>query len=69
MSTHYLNIAEFAARLGIKKDTLKNYQLPDPDITIGKVGRGWSMATIDKWDSERPRKRRVPRPDQGSEDA
>lgn len=62
MSVHYLNLQEFAAHLGLKKDTLKRYSLPEPDITIGKRGKGWSKATIDAWDKNRPRPRRVPRP-------
>lgn len=65
MTKHYLNLPEFAARLGLSADTLKGYKLPPPDITLGQRHKGWSSETIDKWDANRPRPnaRRIPRPD------
>lgn len=62
---HYLNLPEFAERLGLHPDTLKKYNLPEPDITLGQRHKGWSEKTIDHWDRNRPRPsaRRVPRPE------
>lgn len=63
MAKHYLNLAEFAARLGVRLDTLAKYKLPDPDITLGQRHKGWTEETIDEWDKNRPRRRRVTRPE------
>lgn len=59
---HYLSLPQFADRLGLKGDTLRKYKLPPRDITWGDGFPGWSEKTIDEWDANRPRKRRVPRP-------
>lgn len=60
---HYLSLPQFAARLGLKTDTLRRYSLPARDVTWGDGFAGWTEKTIDKWDADRPRARRVPRPD------
>lgn len=58
----YLSNQEVADRLGITRNTLANYKLPEPDALIGKY-RGWLPATIDAWDDARnPNRRRVQRP-------
>lgn len=49
----YLSTSEFAARIGVKRDTLNRYHLPEPDAMIGNI-RGWLPETIDKWNASRP---------------
>jgi predicted DNA-binding transcriptional regulator AlpA len=49
----YLNLTEFADRIGIARDTLAKYRLPDPDALIGDR-RGWLESTIDLWNESRP---------------
>nr|WP_225752412.1 XRE family transcriptional regulator [Pseudoclavibacter sp. Marseille-Q3772] len=49
----YLSTSEFTARIGVKRDTLNRYQLPEPDAMIGNI-RGWLPETIDKWNASRP---------------
>lgn len=51
--TQYLSIAEFAARVGVSADTLKNYALPPADGLIGRY-RGWLPETVDRWNAARP---------------
>lgn len=51
----YLSRAEFAARIGVRPDSMGRYVLPEPDAYIGDV-RGWSAATVDAWHAGRPRK-------------
>lgn len=53
MTIRYLSRAEFAERIGVKSDTLKRYNLPEPDAMIGRT-RGWLPETIDKWNASRP---------------
>lgn len=49
----YLSIAEFAVRVGVSADTLKNYSLPPADGLIGRY-RGWLPETVDLWNAARP---------------
>lgn len=49
----YLSAAEFAARIGVKPDSLNRYKLPEPDAMIGRT-RGWLAETIDAWNAARP---------------
>ncbi|WP_435299734.1 helix-turn-helix transcriptional regulator [Timonella sp. A28] len=61
MSVQYLSLLQVAERLGVTRNTIAGYKLPEPDAFIGTT-RGWLPETIDAWDAARPRKRRVPRP-------
>lgn len=61
MTTHYLSLHGFAARIGIAYSTIRNYQrqkrLPAPDAIIGEGNAttyGWLPATIDHWQTNRP---------------
>lgn len=49
----YLNLTEFADHLGIARDTLAKYRLPEPDAMIGDR-RGWMVSTIETWNEQRP---------------
>jgi hypothetical protein len=49
----YLSVAQFAERIGVKRDTLNRYNLPEPDVFIGDI-RGWKPETIDAWNAARP---------------
>lgn len=49
----YLSLSEFADKVGVKRDTLKDYKLPTPDAMIGRA-RGWLPETIDAWNAARP---------------
>jgi len=51
----YLSRAEFAARIGVRPDSLGRYALPEPDAYIGDI-RGWLPSTVDAWHAGRPRK-------------
>ena len=53
--TVYLSTSEFAARIGVKPDTLNRYKLPEPDAMIGRT-RGWLPETVDAWNASRPGK-------------
>ena len=53
---HYLGTVGFAARIGVKADTLNRYKLPLPDAQIGRF-RGWLPQTVDEWNARRPGKR------------
>lgn len=53
--TTYLTASEFAARIGVKTDTLNRYTLPEPDAMIGRT-RGWLPETVDAWNASRPGK-------------
>ena len=56
----YLSRPQVAARLGLARGTLNRYRLPPPDATdeTGRL-RLWLPATIDRWDSQRPSKRKT----------
>ena len=51
--TRYLSLAEFAERVGVSADTLKNYALPEADGMIGRY-RGWLPSTVEAWQAARP---------------
>ncbi|KAA1250687.1 XRE family transcriptional regulator [Mycobacterium simiae] len=51
--TRYLSLAEFAARVGVSPDTLKDYDLPEADSLTGRY-RGWLPETVDRWHARRP---------------
>lgn len=61
MTTHYLGLSDFAARVGISAGTLNGYRAkgltPEPDVMIGlgdRAVRGWTVETIDEWMAARP---------------
>lgn len=58
MAKQYLSITEFADRIGVTRGSMSNRDnLPEPDVVIGsgqRATRGWSEATIDKWNESRP---------------
>lgn len=49
----YLSYAQFAERVGVKRNTLNRYTLPEPDVMVGDI-RGWAPATVDAWNAARP---------------
>ena len=60
----YLSRPEVAERIGVKKDTLNRYKLPEPDAQIGARQVGWLPETIDKWNAARPGSPGRPEPKQ-----
>ncbi|MFD4442504.1 hypothetical protein ACFWPK_22310 [Nocardia sp. NPDC058519] len=60
----YLNRAQVAARIGVRPNSVNNYDLPEPDSITGPVNedgtiprgthRGWLPETIDEWHANRP---------------
>jgi predicted DNA-binding transcriptional regulator AlpA len=53
----YLSVQDVAAHLGVSVNTVKGLKLPEPDVRIGSgrtAPRGWSVATIDEWNAQRP---------------
>lgn len=62
MTEHYLDRQQFAARIGVKPDTLGRYKLPPPDVMIGSQ-RGWLPETIDAWQAARPHPRNTKKRD------
>lgn len=57
MTKRYLNLKAFAERIGITTGALGSLNLPEPDVIVGdgpRAARGWSEATIDKWNESRP---------------
>lgn len=56
-AARYLSRPEVAARIGVKKDTLNRYKLPEPDAQIGARQVGWLPETIDAWNAARPKNR------------
>lgn len=56
-SNHLYTLAEFGQRIGVKRDTIKKYRLPEPDASYSRGGTQhplWSQSTIDAWESARP---------------
>lgn len=49
----FLSRTEVANHIGVAPSTLSRYNLPEPDVTIGKT-RGWRVSTIDQWNEQRP---------------
>lgn len=58
-----LTLAGVGRRLGLSRDTVKKYRLPDPDFLADGRQPLWRPATVDSWDANRPGRRRVPRPE------
>ena len=57
MPRHYLSLQDVADRLGVSRNTVAKYKLPEPDVIVGSdltARRGWSIATIDAWNAQRP---------------
>lgn len=61
MAIHYLGKSAFAARIGVKPDTLNRLKLPPPDAMIGDI-RGWLPETVDTWNARRPGSGQVSNP-------
>lgn len=61
MATVYLNRQGVANLLGVSRQTVRNYRLPEPDATIdnggGKRYDGWTETTILNWHNGRNPKR------------
>lgn len=53
MTQVFLGASEFAERIGVSPNSMKRYDLPQPDALIGKV-RGWLPETVDAWNECRP---------------
>lgn len=49
----YLSATEVAALIGVQRNSLARYRLPEPDVLVGEV-RGWKEATITEWHANRP---------------
>ena len=54
----YLSRPEVAERIGVQRDTLNRYRLPEPDAYVGRLP-GWLPETVDRWNAERPSRRRA----------
>ncbi len=54
MTIRYLNAAEFAEYIGVKRNTVSRYKLPPVDAYIGKDRHGWLPESIDAWQARRP---------------
>lgn len=52
MTTKYLSTTEVAALIGVQRNSLGRYKLPDPDVLVGEV-RGWRRDTIETWNANR----------------
>ena len=57
----YWTRPQVAAHINVQRRTLDRYKLPPPDATdeTGRL-RLWLPATIDRWDSQRPSRRKDP---------
>ena len=58
MTKQYLGMKQFAERVGMTSGALGSFKsLPEPDVIVGegpRAAKGWSIATIDKWQESRP---------------
>ncbi|WP_307460955.1 MULTISPECIES: AlpA family transcriptional regulator [Microbacterium] len=57
MTVEYLSLLDVARHLNVSRDTVAKYKLPEPDVRVGSginAARGWSLATIDAWNAQRP---------------
>lgn len=57
VTVQYLSLQDVADRLGISRSGAAKLQLPEPDVRVGSgnnAPRGWSAATIDEWNAQRP---------------
>lgn len=56
MTRHYLSLQGVADHLGVSRNTVAKYRLPEPDVIVGdgiNAPRGWSVATINRWNESR----------------
>jgi hypothetical protein len=69
MTVDYLSLQDVADHLGVSRNTVAKYKLPEPDVRVGSglnAPRGWSTKTIDDWNAQRPGPgywRRGPKPE------
>jgi len=57
VTVQYLSLQEVADRIGVTRNTVAKYKLPEPDVVVGSdlnARRGWSVETIDRWNANRP---------------
>jgi len=57
VTVEYLSLQGVADHLGVSRNTIAKYKLPEPDVRVGtglNAPRGWSVATIDEWNAQRP---------------
>lgn len=57
VTVQYLSLQDVADRLGVSRNSVAKYKLPEPDVIVGSginAPRGWSAETIDKWNANRP---------------
>lgn len=57
VTVNYLSLQDVADRIGVARNTVAKYKLPEPDVIVGSdlnARRGWSVATIDAWNARRP---------------
>lgn len=60
----YLNVAQYAERIGVVPSAMGRYKLASPDVIVGPVNedgslprgttRGWAEETVDAWNAARP---------------
>lgn len=53
MTVQFLSRPQVAARIGVRRETLNKYTLPEPDAMVGGLP-GWLPETIDSWQATRP---------------
>lgn len=63
----FMSLTEVAEHLGVRRDTLNRYNLPEPDALVGDR-RGWTVETIDEWNRNRPGRGWWGRPGKDNED-
>jgi hypothetical protein len=57
MTVEYLSLQDVADHLGVSRNAVAKYKLPEPDVRVGSglnAPRGWSTKTIDDWNAQRP---------------
>lgn len=57
VTRQYLSLQDVADHLGVSRNTVAQYKLPEPDVRVGtglNAPRGWSVETIDAWNAQRP---------------
>lgn len=57
VTVRYLSLQDVAARIGVSRNTVQGYKLPEPDVIVGSdfnARRGWLPETIDEWNRNRP---------------
>lgn len=59
MTRRYMSLQGVADHLGVSRNSVAKYNLPEPDVIVGEglnAPRGWSEETIDSWNESRPGK-------------